>query len=117
LAPARAEYRSLDPAMMTIITHVAVKEGSEPEWDAIMRERLDAARGRPGWLGGQLLIPLEALNERVIVGTWEMRADWEAWHEDEAFNETRQRLDGLQVEERESTWHEVLADLRATGAS
>jgi heme-degrading monooxygenase HmoA len=101
--------------MMTVITHVAVKEGSEPEWDAIMRDRLDAARDRRGWLGGQLLIPLEALNERLIVGTWETRADWEAWHEDEAFQEARERLDGLQVAQRESVWYEVLADLRAAG--
>lgn len=99
--------------MMTIITHVALKEGSEPEWDAIMRERLDAARGQPGWLGGQLLIPLAALNERLIVGTWATRADWEAWHEDEAFNETRERLSELQVEEHETTWHEVLVNLLA----
>jgi heme-degrading monooxygenase HmoA len=104
-----------EPAMMTIITHVALKEGSESEWDAIIRERLDAARGRPGWLGGQLLIPLDALNERVIVGTWETRADWEAWHEDEAFSEPRQRLDKLQIEKRASSWHEVLIDLRADG--
>jgi hypothetical protein len=41
---------------MTIITHVAVKQGSEPEWDAIIREGLDAASGRPGWLGGRVLI-------------------------------------------------------------
>ena len=40
-----------------------------------MRERLDAARGQPGWLGGQLLIPLAALDERLIVGTWATRAD------------------------------------------
>jgi heme-degrading monooxygenase HmoA len=99
--------------MMTIITHVAVKQGSEPEWDAIIRERLDAASDRSGWLGGQVLMPLDALNERVIVGTWDTRADWEAWHEDEAFNEARQRLNDLQIEERQRTWHEVLVDLRA----
>lgn len=54
-----------------------------------MRERLDAACGQPGWVGGQLLLPLAALNKRLIVGTWATRADW---HEDEAFNETRERL-------------------------
>ena len=26
--------------MMTIVTHVTLKEGHEPEWDAAMRERL-----------------------------------------------------------------------------
>jgi heme-degrading monooxygenase HmoA len=99
--------------MMTVITRVALKEGSEPEWDAVMRERLSAAQDRDGWLGGQLLIPLDALNERIIVGIWETRADWEAWHADAAFQQTRDRLDDLQVEQQETTWHEVLADVRA----
>jgi heme-degrading monooxygenase HmoA len=100
--------------MMTVITRVALKEGSEPEWDAVMRERLGAAQDRDGWLGGQLLIPLDALNERIIVGIWETRADWEAWHADAAFQQTRDRLDELQVEQQETTWHEVLADVRAS---
>ena len=33
--------------MMTIVTHVKLKPGSEPEWDAAMRERLSAATGQP----------------------------------------------------------------------
>jgi hypothetical protein len=31
--------------MMTIVTHVRVKEGAEPEWDAAMRQRLPS----PPW--------------------------------------------------------------------
>ena len=65
---------------MTVITHTVLRVGTEPEWDAAMGERLAAASGRQGWIGGQLLIPLERLNERLIVGTWDTRADWEAWH-------------------------------------
>ena len=98
--------------MMTIVTHVTLKEGSEPEWDAAMRERLEAARGRPGWVGGQLLIPLQAMNKRVIVGTWQTRADWEAWHADKAFAETRTRMDGLETGAGEQWWHEVVLDVR-----
>jgi heme-degrading monooxygenase HmoA len=98
--------------MMTVVTHVVLKQGSEPEWDAILRERLEAARDRKGWLGAQLLMPLDALNERVIIGSWETRADWEAWHDDPAFQDTRERLEGLQEEDRERVWYEVLADLR-----
>ncbi|MBV8718313.1 MAG: antibiotic biosynthesis monooxygenase, partial [Chloroflexi bacterium] len=56
--------------MMTIVTHVTLKQGAEPEWDAAMRERLAAATGRPGWIGGQLLMPMDKLNRRVIIGTW-----------------------------------------------
>ena len=98
--------------MMTIVTHVTLKKGSEPEWDAAMRERLDAAKSQPGWIGGQLLIPLDRLDKRMIVGTWETRAAWEAWHQDPAFGETRKRLEGLQTGPNEHWWHEVIQDVR-----
>jgi heme-degrading monooxygenase HmoA len=98
--------------MMTIVTHVTLKQGSEPDWDAAMRERLGAAASRPGWIGGQLLMPMDRLNRRVIVGTWQTRADWEAWHQDSAFEQTRQRMEGLEEGEAENWWHEVLEDVR-----
>lgn len=98
--------------MMTVITRVDLTQGSEPEWDAAMRDRLEAAREERGWISGQLLIPLEALNQRVIVGTWETRADWERWHESEAFVATRDRLNKLEVTEQDSTWYEAILDLR-----
>lgn len=94
--------------MMTIVTHVSLKEGSEPEWDAAMRERMGAAAERPGWISGQVMMPLDHLNRRVIVGTWETRADWEAWHQDSAFAETRRRIEGLETGTPEHWWHEVL---------
>lgn len=100
--------------MVTVITRVALREGGAAEWDTAMRERLGAARGRRGWLGGQLLMPLDSPDERLIVGTWETREDWEAWHTDEAFRETRERLDELHAERTEITWLEVLADVRGT---
>lgn len=99
--------------MLTIVTHLTLKEGTEPEWDAAMRERLNAAKERPGWVGGQLLIPLDGMNRRVIIGTWQTRSDWEAWHTDPAFAETRQRLADLEAAPAESWWHEVILDHRA----
>jgi len=98
--------------MITIITHVGLKKGAEPEWDMAMRERLASARQRPGWVGGQLLIPLDGIDRRVIVGTWLTRADWEAWHNDPTFQETRRRLDGLEAESSRHEWHEVIEDVR-----
>ena len=98
--------------MMTVVTHVTLKEGAEPEWDSAMRERLEAARERPGWVGGQLLIPLDGLNRRLVMGTWQTRADWEAWHADPAFRETRKRLDGLEDGPGEMWWHEVITEVR-----
>jgi len=100
--------------MMTIVTHVTLKEGSEPEWDAAMRTRLGSVRGRQGWICTQLLIPTEGMNKRVIIGTWQSRADWEAWHRDPAFAETRSRLDGLEAAPRQEWWHEVMLDARAS---
>lgn len=94
--------------MMTIVVRVTLKVGTEPEWDAAMRERFEAAKSQEGWIGGQLCMPVERLDQRVIIGTWQTRAHWEAWHNDPAFRETRERLDGLLEEDAETSWHEVL---------
>jgi len=50
--------------MVTVVTHVPLKEGTEHEWDALMAERMAAAKKQPGWVGGQLL---RSPNGRVIV--------------------------------------------------
>ncbi|HYE92953.1 MAG TPA: antibiotic biosynthesis monooxygenase family protein [Terriglobales bacterium] len=98
--------------MMTIVTRVTLKEGAEPAWDTAMRERLSAVRDQAGWIGGQLMIPLDKLNQRVIVGTWQTRAAWEAWHNDPAFAATRRQLEGLEAGPGEHWWHEVIEDIR-----
>ena len=98
--------------MMTIVTRITLKEGAEPSWDAAMRERMSAAREQAGWIGGQIMIPLDGPDRRVIVGTWQTRAHWEAWHSDPKFAETRRRIDGLEAGPREEWWHEVIEDIR-----
>jgi heme-degrading monooxygenase HmoA len=102
--------------MMTVVTHSRLRQGAASEWDAAMRERLATAHGRPGFVRSQLLIPLQEASGRVIIGTWQSRANWEAWHEDEVFAETRRRLDGLQEAPSETTWYEVIVDERPGGA-
>jgi quinol monooxygenase YgiN len=99
--------------MMTVITHVTLTPGREPEWDAAMRDRLETARDKEGWVGNQLVIPLDAPNERTVIGTWTTRAAWEAWHSDEAFLETRERMEGLQDGPSDMSWYEVVSDQRA----
>jgi heme-degrading monooxygenase HmoA len=94
--------------MMTIVASITVKPGAEPEWDATMRERFDAASQQPGWLGGQLCTPVDGSDQRVIIGTWRSRDDWETWHHDEAFRQTRARLDELQAGPADYRWHEVI---------
>lgn len=96
--------------MMTVVTHVAVKEGEEPAWDEAVRERIAAAREQPGFFAVQVAIPLDAPNERVIIGTWETRADWEAWHNNESFVDTRRRLERLDEANSRTWWHEVVAE-------
>ena len=98
--------------MMTVITRVSLKAGSEAEWDEAMRERLAAVQDQQGWVGGQTLIPVEGPNQRVIVGTWDSRADWETWHEDPAFKDTRQRLEELQDQPDQMEWFEVVIEAR-----
>jgi heme-degrading monooxygenase HmoA len=43
-----------------------------------MRTRLSAARKASGSVGRQLLRPADK-PDKVIVGTWKTRANWEAW--------------------------------------
>lgn len=102
--------------MKTIVTHVHLKPGAERDWDAVMRKRLSAARTRPGWVGGQLLRPADKEDARVIVGTWRTRTDWDRWHHDPTFAETRQRLEGLESAPAEHWWHDVVLDARKTAA-
>jgi heme-degrading monooxygenase HmoA len=94
--------------MMTVVTHIRIVEGQEPEWDAAMRERVVAAREQAGFVSVQLCIPADALNERVVIGTWQSRADWEAWHESDTFRTTRARMDQCEGERKGEWWHEVV---------
>ena len=96
--------------MMTIVSHVKIKEGHEPAWDAAMRERIEAAKEQAGFVGVQLCIPTDAMNERVIIGTWETRADWEAWHGTDAFTKTRAQLEEPNSKTKREWWHEVVVD-------
>src|SRR5262249_14436122 len=105
-----------DSAMVTIVTDVRLKEGSEQDWDTAMRERMAAAKKHAGWVGGQMLWPEDDPTRRVIVGTWQTRDDWERWHEDPEFAETREELEGLVMEPEEHEWHEVVLDVRHAAA-
>jgi heme-degrading monooxygenase HmoA len=99
-------------AMLTVITRLTLKDGAEQEWDGTMRDRMRAAEDQDGWIGGQLLKPLDEPAVRVIVGTWESRSHWEDWHDEEAFRATRDRLEGLQTGPAEVAWHEAVLDRR-----
>jgi len=98
--------------MVTIVTEIQLREGAEPKWDTIMRERMAAAKEQPGWVGGQLLQPDNDPHRRVIVGTWRTRDDWREWHTDPRFRETREQLDQLVRGPEEHSWHDVVLEVR-----
>jgi heme-degrading monooxygenase HmoA len=99
--------------MMTVVTTTRLRPGGEGEWDTAMRERFDSARGRAGWISGQLLIPEDERDTRTIAGTWRSREDWQAWHDDPAFLEQRTVLERLEAEPNRTQWFDVIADARA----
>ena len=97
--------------MMTVVTHVKIKEGREPAWDAAFRERIASAREQRGFVAVQLCIPSDAMDERVVIGTWETRADWEAWHGTEPFQQTRRQMEEQSDSKRKREWwHEVVLE-------
>jgi heme-degrading monooxygenase HmoA len=102
--------------MEAVITRVVLNDGAESEWEVAMRDRMTAAESLDGWIGGSILAPEGEGDSRVIVGLWETRADWERWHDDPAFRETAERLQGLESDAGTPTWHEVVyAGGRFTG--
>jgi len=103
--------------MVTIVTDVELKEGAERTWDAVMRSRMTGARTQRGWVGGQVLRSEEDPTKRVIVGTWKARSDWEHWHKDPKFADTRRQLDELVSRPAEQRWHDVVLDVRTSGAT
>jgi heme-degrading monooxygenase HmoA len=96
-------------AMISVVTHVPLKEGTAREWNTVMLARMNAAKKQPGWVGGQLL---RSPNGRVIIGTWQSRADWERWHHSREFRKTRRQLDGMTDGPTDPGWHEVVAEVR-----
>ena len=77
-----------------------------------------AAKQHPGFVSVQLCIPVNNMNERVIIGTWATRADWEAWHSTEEFQQTRARLEEPDAKSRRESWFEVmLTELRPDQAA
>jgi heme-degrading monooxygenase HmoA len=99
--------------MMTVLTTSQLRPGGEEQWDAAMRERFESAQGRPGWVSGQLLTPEDEPRSRVIVGTWNSREDWMAWHDDPAFLDKRAVLEDLESGPNVTRWFTVVADARA----
>ncbi len=96
--------------MMTVVTRVRVRPGQEEAWDAAFRRRIANVREQPGWIAVQLGSPVDAGDERVVIGTWERREDWEAWHHSPGFQETREALEAAEAGDHSETWHGIVLD-------
>jgi heme-degrading monooxygenase HmoA len=94
--------------MEAVITRVVLNPGAEADWEAAMRDRMGAAESAEGWIGGSILTPEDDRGARLILGLWETRAAWEQWHRDPAFQETAERLAGLERDSGDAGWHEVV---------
>jgi heme-degrading monooxygenase HmoA len=94
--------------MEAVITRVVLSDGAESEWESVMRDRMTAAESSAGWIGGSILTPEDDPGARVIVGLWESRGNWQEWHEDPAFQDTAERLRGLESDAGTPTWHTVV---------
>jgi heme-degrading monooxygenase HmoA len=101
--------------MMTVLTTSKLRPAGQEEWDAAIRERFDSAQRMPGWVSGQLLTPEDDPLSRVIVGTWNSREDWMAWHDDPAFLDKRTVLEALESAPNVTRWFYVVADARVGG--
>lgn len=96
--------------MLTVITNVKLAEGIEAEWDELMQRRLAGARSAQGWVSGKILKRLDEPGGRVILGVWESRDAWAAWHDTPEFRATRERLAGLGADAGREEWHEAIAE-------
>jgi heme-degrading monooxygenase HmoA len=94
----------------TVITRIKVQQGQEDAWDDVFRSRVEAAKQQEGFVAAHVCVPVEAPDERLVIGTWETEAAWRAWHDDDAFRTTRRRLEQVDEESLSPRWHDVLID-------
>ena len=100
--------------MMTVISETMVRAGRERDWDRAYHQRAADASRQDGWIDLHLLIPVDALLHRVVVGTWRDRGAWERWHETETFRRTRQALDDATESHTADRWFKVVEEEAAS---
>src|SRR2546428_12617071 len=94
MTPLSDDHQQEDGTMVTIVTDVHLKEGSEQDWDAAMRERMAAAKKQLGWVGGQMLEPEDDPMRRGVIGTWQKRGDWGEGDGESRVGGAREGLEG-----------------------
>jgi heme-degrading monooxygenase HmoA len=96
--------------MMTVVTTMTLKDEAGSQWDRAMHERVRGASGMDGWVAVQLLSDIDEPRRRAIIGTWQSREHWAAWHDDETFQATRAELAGLQDGPSNTVWYDVVEE-------
>ena len=74
-----------------------LRPGKEALWDSTLRERVEAARSAPGWLGASVWAPADNPLQRVIVGRWRSLEDYDAWMQTETYIRTKTVLNTCQA--------------------
>jgi heme-degrading monooxygenase HmoA len=93
--------------MVTIISRQTVSPEDHSAWETAIRERAEGATRQPGFVRGQVLVPMDQPDVRTIIGTWESRADWERFRDSAVYTRTAEQLAGLSSGV-EAQWSEAL---------
>jgi heme-degrading monooxygenase HmoA len=97
--------------MHVVLGRVSIRADSASEWDSQWLERAEGARRFPGWKGAELLVPVDRPNERVIVGWWATREDFDHWRSSSEWESGEEQLRQHQLGSPEIEWHEVRTHL------
>jgi len=99
-----------------VVGRFTLRPGTEAEWDAAFRERIEKAASAPGWLGVAAWAPLDAIHERIVIGRWRAREDYDAWALGESYLRTKSVLDSCQTAPPNIEWFRSVVIMDKAGA-
>ena len=96
-----------------VVGRFSLRPGAEATWDAAFQERIEQAASAPGWLGVAAWAPVAEPSERVVVGRWRSKADYETWALTESYLRTKVTLDSCQTGAPDIEWFRSVTILDA----
>lgn len=99
-----------------VVGRFSLRPGAEAAWDAAFQERAEQAALAPGWLGVAAWAPVAEPSERVVVGRWRSKADYETWALTESYLGTKVTLDSCQMGAPDIEWFRSVTILDAAEA-
>jgi len=94
-----------------VIGRFNLRPGAEAAWDAAFRERIEAATSAPGWLGVASWAPVSEPSQRIVIGRWRARTDFDTWTQTESYIRTKEILDSCQTPPPDIEWFRSVAIL------